>query len=220
MFKNKQLVITASVILTLVAVGANPAYSTNFSLSFLNDSGQQVGSGQFSFDENSPGTCVSNNGPFPPPGGCQSPFGHLIPNVINSISVNVSGVTISDFAKETPLNWWASGSTQQVGAYYADKSTFYIIDKEWNLAIRENYINSRPNTALNLSFNPVSDTLGTGTWSGYTTKPLPLFPGDPTGITTSLGSGTFIATALPEPLNILGCMTVLGLGVVLKRKLS
>jgi hypothetical protein len=53
--------------------------------------------------------------------------------------------------------------------------------------------------------------LGTGTWSAVLSG------------TTSLGSGSFIATntsiAVPEPLTLLGSMTAVGFGVAFKRKI-
>ena len=69
-----------------------------------------------------------------------------------------------------------------------------------------------PFPILSIKIDPTSDTLlGTGTWSAVLSG------------TTSLGSGTFVATntsiAVPEPLTLLGSMTAVGFGVAFKRKI-
>jgi hypothetical protein len=68
-YTPKTFVLGAVTVLSFTILSVKPAYSTSFSLKFLNDSGQEVGSGDFSYEDNKI-RCVQNT---PNPSACNPP---------------------------------------------------------------------------------------------------------------------------------------------------
>jgi hypothetical protein len=229
-YTSKTFVLGAVTVLSFTIFIAKPAYSTSFSLKFLNDSGQQVGSGGFSYEDNKIRCVAQTSNPTAcnPPGGSPPNKEIFVSNALNSFSATISGVNF----RQTSIAWWADPSrNQQAGYQYRPRfvrsfdidirydrwgftagdwiSPIDIRYGRWGFTAGD-WISPH---VISITIDPTSDTLsGTGTWSAYTA-----YSGD------LLGSGTFIATntaiAVPEPLTLLGGMTALGFGVAFKRKI-
>ena len=208
---KKTLILGTATVISLTFFSVKPAYSTSFSIKFLNDSGQQVGSGDFSYEDNKI-KCVQNT---PNPSACNPPGadpGHeiFVSNSLNSFSANILGVS---FWKSSTA-WWVDPSRHQQAGFQLivpnkPFPSVSILYDRWFFA-NGNGPFSYP--SISIRIDPTSDTLlGKGTWSAM------LSP------TNSWGSGTFIATntsiAVPEPLTLLGSMTAVGFGVAFKRKI-
>ncbi|MFM7441531.1 MAG: PEP-CTERM sorting domain-containing protein [Snowella sp.] len=209
----KTFILGAVTVISLTFFSVKPAYSTSFSLKFLNDSGQQVGSGGFSYEDNKIRCVEATSDPAAcnPPGGSPPNKEIFISNTLNSFSVTILG---QDFRRSFPA-WWADPSRNQQAGYQL--RAFSIPYPTISIGYGEWWFDSGilffPFPLISMKIDPTSDTVsGTGTWSAYA--------GSSGGL---LGSGTFIATntaiAVPEPLTLLGGMTALGFGVAFKRKI-
>jgi hypothetical protein len=210
----KTLILGTVTVISLTFVSLKPAYSTSFSLKFLNDSGQQVGSGAFSYEDNKIICVEATSDPTAcnPPGGSPPNKEIFVSNALNSFSATISGVKF----RQSYIAWWADPArNQQAGFQYRSPligpsyPTFSIAYGGWGFD-SGNYMFPFP--AISIKIDPTSDTLlGTGTWSAVLSG------------TTSLGSGTFVATntaiAVPEPLTLLGSITALGFGMAFKRRM-
>jgi|GEM_PF-5862025 len=201
---NKEVMSISAALLILAAFSNNPAYSTNFSLSFLDNSGQQVGYSQFSYADSGV-TCVpTNTNPVACTSGSNPPGSNeiFVTHALTSFSTTIYGETLNILPNQ--WNWWADPTTsQQPGETLGDSSnisiTFYT--NEWYF--HGTFLLAYP--ALDLKFSSASDTSGSGTWQLFGEAILPR-------------SGTFTANALPEPSTILGSITAMGLGAALKRR--
>lgn len=105
---NKLFLTGAIAVLGLTVFGVNPAYSTSFSLNFLNSSGQQVGSGGFTYTDNEI-TCVETS----IAGRCGSsgpPIDRIfVTNYLSSFTATILGVNIS----RATSSWWVDPSRNQ-----------------------------------------------------------------------------------------------------------
>ena len=211
----KTFVLGAVTVISLTFFNVKPAYSTSFSLKFLDNSGQQVGSGGFSYEDNKIRCVEATSDPTAcnPPGGLPSNKEIFVSNYLNSFSATISGVRFS----QSYMAWWVDPSrNQQAGFQYRSPltgpsyPTFSIGYGGW-VFDSGNYMFPYP--IISLKIDSTSDTsAGTGTWSATFSS------------NGSSGSGTFIATntaiAVPEPLTLLGGITALGFGVAFKRKIT
>ena len=212
---KKTLILGTATVISLTFFSVKPAYSTSFSIKFLNDSGQQVGSGGFSYEDNKIICVEATSDPTAcnPPGGSPPNKEIFVSNSLNSFSARISGVNF----RRSSVAWWADPSrNQQAGFQYRSPligpshPTFSISYGGW-LFDSGNYMFPFP--ILSIKIDSTSDTVsGTGTWSAVLSG------------TTSLGSGTFVATntsiAVPEPLTLLGSITALGFGAAFKRRMG
>jgi len=210
----KTFILGTFTVLSFTIFSAKPAHSTSFSLKFLNDSGQQVGSGGFSYQDNKIRCVEATSDPTAcnPPGGSPANKEIFVSNALNSFSATISGVNF----RQSYIAWWADPSmNQQAGFQYRSPlvgpayPSFSIGYGGWAFD-SGNYMFPFP--AISMKIDPTSDTFsGKGTWSAVLSG------------TTSLGSGTFIATntaiAVPEPLTLFGSITALGFGVAFKRRI-
>jgi hypothetical protein len=207
----KTFVLGAVTVISLAFFNVKPAYSTSFSLKFLDNSGQQVGSGGFSYEDNKIRCVELNLAGCNPPGGLSSDDKEIfVSNPLNSFSATISGVRFS----QSHLAWWVDPSrNQQAGFQVVSPGaypSFYIGYGGWFFD-SGNY--GFPYPVISLKIDSTSDTFaGTGTWSATFSS------------NGSSGSGTFIATntaiAVPEPLTLLGGITALGFGVAFKRRIT
>ncbi len=210
-YASKTFILGTVTVISLTIFGVKPAHSTSFSLKFLNDSGQQVGSGGFSYEDNQIICVEATSDPTAcnPPGGSPSNKEIFISNTLNSFSATILG---EDF-RQSFIAWWADPSRNQQAGY--QHRAFTIPYPTISISYGEWWFDSGilffPYPLISIKINPTSDTFsGTGTWSAYAGAGL-------------LDSGTFIATntsiAVPEPLTLLGSMTAVGFGVAFKRKI-
>jgi hypothetical protein len=222
-YTPKTFILGAVTVLSFTIFSAKPAYSTSFSLKFLNDSSQQVGSGGFSYEDNKIRCVAQISIPTAcnPPGGSPPNKEIFVSNALNSFSATISGVNF----RQTSIAWWADPFRNQQAGYQNRASRYR--SRPFDIDIRYNDIDIRygrwlfttgnwpyPDPVISITIDPTSDTLsGKGTWFAYAS----LYSGD------LLGSGNFVATntaiAVPEPLTLLGSMTALGFGMAFKRRM-
>ena len=208
MHNSNKLVLTSAIaVLSLTVFSVNPAYSTSFSLNFLNSSGQQVGTGGFTYTDNQI-TCVETS----IAGRCGSsgpPIDIIfVTNYLSSFTATILGANISQFTS----SWWVDPSRNQ-SAGGRTVSRYGIMIRNNNWFIGDTSIlglppyNSNPETFMSLDIDPTSNlTSGGGSWFTFDSN------------SNYLSSGSFIATAVPEPLTVLGSLTAMGFGIAFKRK--
>jgi hypothetical protein len=190
-------------ILTMV-VSTGPARAASvFNLSFFDNSGNQVGTGTFTDTENTVPVCFPTSND---PNACSGqPWAgpHVdVTHVVDNFSVYFPG---EGGGLSGGTQWYYDPSTgQEPGSIYSDRygphATYGFVFQQ-NSEIIENF---------GMGFSQATPTLATGSWN-YTIQAK-------YGSFFYSGSGTFIATSVPEPLNVLGASIGLGLILRLKRK--
>jgi hypothetical protein len=215
-YTPKTFILGAVTVLSFTIFSAKPAYSTSFSLKFLNDSGQQVGSGAFSYEDNKIICVEATSDPTAcnPPGGSPPNKEIFVSNALNSFSATISGVKF----RQSYIAWWADPARNQKAGYQNRASRYrsFDIDIRYGRWLFTTGNWPYPDPVISITIDPTSDTLsGKGTWLAYLSNNIDDVSG--------LGSGTFIATnraiAVPEPLTLLGSMTALGFGAAFKRRM-
>jgi len=208
MQKYNHLIRTSAAVAILSTLFSSPAKASRlFNISFFDDSGKQIGSGSFTDTENATPVCYESS----LSGSCYSPSTHGVVNVTHvvnglGLTINLPNSPFGGVSGFGPL-WYADPSTgQEPGSIYSDRygphATYGFVFQQ-NSEIIENF---------GMGFSQATPTLATGSWS-YTIQAK-------YGSFFYSGSGTFIATSVPEPLNILGASIGLGLILGLKRKIS
>jgi hypothetical protein len=176
-------------------------------LKFLNNSGQQVGSGSFSYNDDNTLTCIAttfNPSSCDPPGFAGEIF---VTRLLTSFGATVWGETWGGLAGKA---WWADSARDQSPAMQFG-SRYGIFISNW---LASNGSSTDPFPALrfdSINLSSESDNSATGTW----TAQIPSLDSNQ----PNYKSGTFTATAIPEPLTILGSITAVVFGVAFKRKL-
>jgi len=218
MYNIKKSIVTGSVtLLSLVVCGVNSANATTFSLKFLNNSGQQVGSGSFSYNDyeircidissTAGGYCTSNR-----PGTqffVSRPLTSFVATVPEDPSDPYGTTTWGDLDGPT---WWADPArSQQAGLLFSQRLPGDVQVSVANNLFRSTLGDPRfPRAVLTMNISSASDISGSGNWYA-----------DGLGYGPAR-SGTFIAegtpVAVPEPLTILGSITAVVFGAAFKRK--
>jgi hypothetical protein len=219
MYNIKKSIVTGSVtLLSLVVCGVNSANATTFSLKFLDNSGQQVGSGSFSYNDDEIRCIDISSGGYNP---CTSnssgtkifvsrPLSSFVATVPDDPS-NPYGITTWGYL-DGPA-WWADPARfQQAGYVFSQRSW----QGGFEFGVADNYFRSTlgdprfPRAVLTMNIRSASDISGSGNWNA-----------DGLGYGPAR-SGTFIAeatpVAVPEPLTMLGSITAVVFGAAFKRK--
>jgi hypothetical protein len=190
-------------ILGLTIFSVNPAYSTSFDLKFYS-SGQEVGSGGFTYTDNEI-TCIETS----IGGRCGSsgpPIDVIfVSNYIKSFRATILGANISPYTS----SWWVDPSrSQSAGTRIFSRYGIMIQNNTWLIGSSISIgLPPTGETFMRLDIDATSNpTWGRGNWSTFDNT------------LNYLGSGTFIATAVPEPLTTLGSLMAIGFGVAFKRK--
>ena len=122
----KILILGTVTVISLTFFSVKPAYSTSFSLKFINDSGQQVGSGAFSYEDNKIICVEATSDPTAcnPPGGSPPNREIFVSNALNSFSATISGLNF----RQSSIAWWADPSGSQKAGYQNRASRYRSFD--------------------------------------------------------------------------------------------
>jgi hypothetical protein len=217
MYNIKKSIVTGSVtLLSLVVCGVNSANATTFSLKFLDNSGQQVGSGSFSYSDDEIRCIDISSGGY---NACTSNSSTkiFVSRSLTSFVATVpddpsdpSGITTWGYL-DGPA-WWADPArSQQAGFLLSQRLPGDVQVSVANNLFRSTLGDPRfPRAVLTMNIGSASDISGSGNWYA-----------DGLGYGPAR-SGTFIAeatsVAVPEPLTILGSITAVVFGAAFKRK--
>jgi len=178
--------------ITLSSVVA-PANAAVFNLSFLDNSGTQVGSGQFIDSENSVPTCFATS---TNPAACTgNPLGGgseiYVTHVVSSFNATIAGST---WGNSSAL-WYADpANSQEPGS---------ITGSQYGPTLQgSNVWTSSSQEQFQLTFTSATDTNAAGSFMAQVGSSV-----TPSGII----GGTFTATSVPEASTILGAITSLAL---------
>lgn len=209
------------------------AATITFDLDFFDDSGTEIGDGQFSYDDEDTLTCVQITDSF----DCfsESFFGDLsiqeisdlymspvttISNTLTDFSASINGIDWDD--GDANLTWWGDDSTGQLpGQISASHSGSFAGDNSWFFGD-----GFRGTEQFAMNFDSSSDTSGEGNWLQNV---VPSGGGNPFA-----GAGTWQATrvrtapepsvpapsseAVPEPSTVFGVLIAMIFGYFSQRK--
>ena len=218
MYNIKKSIVTGSVtLLSLVVCGVNSANATTFSLKFLDNSGQQVGSGSFSYNDYEISCIDISSGGYNPCTSNSPGTKIFVSRSLTSFVATVpedpsdpSGITTWGYL-DGPA-WWADPARSQQAGFLLSQR----LQSEVQVSVANNLFRSTlgdprfPRAVLTMNISSASDISGSGNWYA-----------DGLGYGPAR-SGTFIAegtpVAVPEPLTILGSIMAVAFGAAFKRK--
>lgn len=193
----QKLALTSTIVtLGLTAIEVKPSLSVNikWNLTFYNTTNQQVGSGQFGYEQGI-STFVETN-PFPS-------SGFPVKNALTSFSANILGEPWS-LNNAPGITWWSSSSRSPGQQRYSSSPQPTIVDNSWFFG--DLFLGTRQ--LLLASIEEVSSNVWQGSWNQSIVA------------SNSFENGTWTAEAVPEPLTILGSAMALGFGVSFKKTLA
>ena len=245
MRKIYRLALGISVLLSAIAPAS--AATINFELSFFDDSNRRVGSGTFSYDDES-STCIEPDGGsnFCNPSNVfeDVTVTNILDNFEADISVSVPGNSINtEWQDEYAPYWWNDEEIgQNPGGTRRGRFGDSFTDNSWFFG--DPFYLTIGGEALFMDFDRSSNTFGSGSWD------IEIFPNFENesifGSDPIFDSGTFEArlveetpepnqppiptpepnpepdnpTSIPEPSNILGSLVAMSLGYSIWRTFS
>lgn len=200
-------------------IGAIPvtAATVTFDLDFFDDSGAEVGDGQFSYDDEETLTCLQITNSF----DCfpESSFEELsvqeisdlymapvtiLNNVLTDFSANIYGIDWN----ESYETWWSDDETEQLpGQISVSRSGSFASFNSWFFG--DPFLGTEQ---FLMNFDSSSDTFGEGTWFQSLVEPVFPNPDSPfetggtwqaTRVTSSPASAS---ETVPEPSTIVGTL--------------
>jgi hypothetical protein len=206
--------ITTSTVLSLALVNAQSAEAAilPWSLTFLDNSGVQVGTGAFSYDdekvvvvrEGQPFTAFYIGGKDDPirPDFIPGPWTLTVfPNPVESFVANLPGVSWD----LTFTSWWApEGPRSTLGSFQFTRPGLGLVSDTWFGGSPAGF---PPGQFVMFGGQPLGDNRYSG---GFISAPVASPP-------SSFVSGRWIATPVPEPTTLAGAAMV-GTGLLVARK--
>jgi len=220
MQKYNHLIRTSAALVILSTLLSSPAKASRlFNISFFDGSGKQIGSGSFTDTENTDPVCF-DSGPY----ACNH-SGYFLTHLIQGFSANFPGInSVTPYSTDV-LFYLDPSRNQSPGTL----TSCYYCGGLGYLGIQQNQLRINPGGAYNanelfMNFGETTPYYASGGFTLYARyRGLSWYysyhqPGEQPPQTEF--SGSFIATSVPEPLNVLGASVGLGLILGLKRKIS
>lgn len=205
------------------------AATITFDLDFFDDSGTEVGNGEFSYDDEETLTCLQITDSFEcgiePTEEEIDIYGEptVISNALTDFSANIDGIDWN--YGDAYLTWWSDDSTgQPPGQISVSRNGSFPEDNYWFFGdgffgIEQFY----------MDFDRSSDTFGEGNWGQSIVEPVSELPFADSGIwqATRVGTGSESSVpapspseAVPESSTIFGTLVAMIFGYLSRRKFA